>query len=84
MGEDFAKIKSRRQMMAGVLRYAALGLVGYFAGSAIVKRRRLIKEGKCIERGICSGCKVYQDCRLPPALSKKQVLYRKNHADKKS
>ena len=84
MGEDFAKIKSRRQMMAGVLRYAALGLVGYFAGSAIVKRRRLIKEGKCTDRGICGDCKVYESCQLPAALSKKEFFHRKNNANRKN
>ena len=65
------------------LRYTALGLVGFCAGLAIVKRRRLIKEGKCIERGICGGCKVYEDCGLPQALSKKQFLIEKNNADRK-
>ena len=68
------KMRNRRQMMTGTLRYAVLSLVGFFAGYAIVKRRRLIKEGKCVNRGICAGCNVYKNCRLPQALSRKQTL----------
>ena len=78
------KKTNRRQMIKGALRYGTLGLVGFFAGSAVVKRRRLIKEGKCTERGICGGCKIYDECQLPPALSKKQFLDRKNNANRKN
>ncbi len=78
------KMRNRRQMMIGVLRYAVLSLVGFFTGSAIAKRRRLIKEGKCIERGICGGCKIYEDCQLPAALSKKQFFIEKNNANRKN
>ena len=75
------KTRNRRQMMIDTLRYVALSLIGFFVGSSIVKRRRLIKEGKCIERGICGGCKIYEDCRLPQALSRKQILIEKNNDD---
>ncbi len=68
------KEQNRRNLLAGVLRYATLGLVGFIAGSAFTKRRRLLKEGKCIDRGICGGCELYGDCQLPQALSRKQVL----------
>ena len=66
------KTQNRRQMIKCSLRYAVLGVVGFFVSSEIVKRRRLIREGKCIGQGICGDCKLYEDCRLPPALSKKQ------------
>ena len=82
--EYFVKMRNRRQMMTGALRYTVLGLVGFFAGSAIIKRRRLIKEGKCIDRGICGGCKLYEGCQLPPALSKKQFFTEKNNANRKN
>ncbi len=78
------KTRTRRQMMTDALRYTVLGLVGFFAGSAIIKRHRLIKEGKCIDRGICGGCKLYGDCQLPPALSKKQFFIEKNNANGKN
>ena len=84
MDEYFMKMRNRRQIMTGVLRYAVLSLVGFFAGSEIVKRRRLIKEGKCINLGICRDCKLYEGCRLPAALSKKQFFIEKNNANGKS
>jgi len=78
------KKQNRRQMMTGTLRYAALGLIGFFSGSAIVKRRRLIKEGKCVRRGICAGCELYNDCRLPAVLSRKQILIEENNGNRKN
>ncbi|MBC8481230.1 MAG: hypothetical protein H8D47_01005 [Planctomycetes bacterium] len=77
MDEYFMKIQNRRQMITGTFRYAALSVIGFFAGSAVIKRHRLVKEGKCISRGICGGCELYEGCQLPSALSKKQFFYRK-------
>ena len=71
------EIKNRREMMTGTLRYAVLGVVGFFSGSSIAKRRRLVREGKCTDRGICGGCELYEGCRLPAALSKKQFFIEK-------
>jgi len=48
-----------------------------------MRNRRQMMKGKCIARGICAGCKIYEDCRLPQALSRKQILIEKNNADKK-
>lgn len=66
--------KSRRDMIFKGLRYAAAGFLGIAAVGQISKRRRLVKEGKCENRGICAGCNVYDKCQLPQALSRKQVL----------
>jgi len=66
--------KSRRKMIFKGLRYVAVGLLGVTAAGQISKRRRLVKEGKCENRGICAGCGVYDQCQLPQALSRKQVL----------
>jgi len=77
------EMRNRRQMMIGTFRYSVLSLVAFFTGSSIIKRRRLIKEGKCIQQGICRGCKIYEDCRLPQALSKKQFFIEKNDVDRK-
>ncbi len=72
------KVQSRRRIFAGALRYAALGVLaagGFFVG---VKRRRLLRQGKCINGGPgqlgCRGCGVLQQCGLPRALSAKKVL----------
>ena len=63
--------QSRRQLLAGVLRYATLGALGMVGSSVVAKRSRLGREGKCINRGICRGCKVFEKCALPQALSAK-------------
>jgi hypothetical protein len=67
-------VKSRRQMLTATLRYATLGLLGTFGASAISRRRRLVREGKCVNEGICRGCEVLQTCSLPQALSEKEGL----------
>ena len=76
MSKDLGQTQSRRQLLAGVLRYATLGLLGAVGGSVVARRRRLVREGKCINSGICRGCEVFERCGLPQALSAKEVLGR--------
>ena len=68
--------QSRRQLLAGVLRYATLGLLGAVGGSVVARRTRLVREGKCINSGICRACEIFEKCGLPQALSAKEVLGR--------
>jgi len=70
--KGFKQMQSRRELFAGIFRYLALGLLGTVGGTTIAKRHRLFREGKCINRGICRGCKVFQECSLPQALSAKE------------
>ena len=74
MNRGFGRVQNRREMLGRVLRYATLGLLGAAGGFGFAKRRRLVREGKCISRGICRGCEVFEKCGLPQALSAKQVL----------
>jgi hypothetical protein len=74
MNKHFGQAHSRRQLLAGVLRYATLGLLGILGGSVVAKRHRLVREGKCINTGICRGCEVFDECGLPQALSTKEIL----------
>lgn len=74
MKNRLSKTQSRRELLTGALRYSALGMSGVLGGWSFVKRRRLKREGKCINTGICRGCRVYERCGLPQALSAKQVL----------
>ena len=75
MAEDkVVKSENRRGMIRNSLRYAVVGVLGIGAIVVVRKRRRLIKEGRCENRGICGGCRIYAKCRLPQALSRKQVL----------
>ncbi len=71
---------SRREILAAGFRYGALGLMGAGAGGIFVKRRRLVREGKCIGGGICDGCRVLSRCDLPLALSAKKDLVGGNNA----
>ena len=74
MNKRLGKVKSRRQLLAAALRYATLGLFGAAGASVISKRRRLAREGKCINDRVCRGCEVLETCSLPQALSEKEVL----------
>jgi len=74
MAERNSKMRDRRQIIRGALRYAGLAFLGFVTAGAIVKKRRLQKEGKCVNLGICAGCDTYRICRLPQALSRKQTL----------
>ena len=63
--------KNRRQLLVSGVRAGLLALLGFAGAGAVAKRRRLVKEGKCINRSLCCDCKVFDDCRLPAALSAK-------------
>lgn len=76
MSRRFGQASSRRQILAGVLRYVTLGALGTAGGAAIAKRRRLVREDKCINGGICRGCEAFENCGLPQALSAKDVVAR--------
>ena len=84
MSNLFRQIISRRNLLAGIARYAALGTLGAIGGGVFAKRRRLVQgprlagthDGICINRGICSGCGILEQCGLPPALSAKQLVTR--------
>ena len=77
MNRQFKKIENRRQLFTSALRYVALGVLGVVGGSVFAKRRRLVKDGICINRQICRSCGIFEECDLPPALSAK-TKYREN------
>ncbi|HUS71884.1 MAG TPA: hypothetical protein VMY06_02375 [Sedimentisphaerales bacterium] len=74
MNKRFLQTQSRRQLLEAALRYGTLGLLGAAGGTFFAKRRRLVREGKCINYGVCRGCEVLETCGLPQALSTKQIL----------
>ncbi|MFB0552591.1 MAG: hypothetical protein ACETWQ_04665 [Phycisphaerae bacterium] len=76
MSKHCEKVQSRRELLTAVLRYATLGTLGAIGGAVFTNRRRLVKEGICINSGICKGCGILEQCGLPPALSEKQLLTR--------
>jgi hypothetical protein len=69
-----ASVPARRLFITRVLRNASLSVLGLAGGAIVMKRRRLLREGKCLNQGMCRGCGVFDDCGLPRALSTKSVL----------
>lgn len=74
MSKDSKLVRNRRQLLAEVLRYTTLGVFVVAGGSFLVKRHRLVREGKCINDGICRGCAVLERCSLPRALPARENL----------
>ena len=70
---------SRRELLAGGLRYTAFGALACAGAAAMFKRRRLVKEGKCTGGQICRGCESIEQCSLPQALSARKVLGKASH-----
>ena len=62
----------RREVILGFGRFGVLGLLGGLAVFGEAKRRRLLREGKCVSGGVCGGCSAFGDCGLPQAISLKQ------------
>ncbi len=79
MSELTGNTHTRRQLLRRVLRHASLAVLGAGGGLAVIKRRRLVREGKCINNGVCSGCGAFDECGLPRALSAKQASTRTHH-----
>lgn len=82
MSRRLIHVQSRRQLFAAALRYGILGVLGAAGAAAVTRRRRLVREGKCINNGVCRGCQIFETCGLPQALSAKQVLARMGNGGK--
>ena len=79
MSQATAENPSRRELLANGLRYTAFGVLACVGGAAMLKRRQLVKEGKCIGGQICRRCESIEQCSLPQALSAKKVLGKGSH-----
>ncbi len=67
---------ARRLFITRLLRNASLAVLGLAGGATVMKRRRLLREGKCLNQGVCRDCGVFDECGLPRALSVKSVSAR--------
>jgi hypothetical protein len=68
------QVQGRRELLKEALRYATLGLLTAGGVVLFAKRQRLVRQGKCINDGVCTGCKVLEQCSLPQALSARKAL----------
>lgn len=71
MNKQLEEMQNRRELFKSVLRYGTLGLMIVFAGNAFAKKRRLERNGICINREICQSCRIFNEYDLPAALSTK-------------
>lgn len=69
--ESTDHILSRRELLVRILRFSLLALLFGGGLASLGKRRRLLREGKCLNSGICPSCRVFTDCGHPRALSLK-------------
>lgn len=79
MNEFLSRLQARRRFVTRTLRNASLALLGLGGAAVAVKRRRLLREGKCLNSGMCRACGVFEDCGLPRALSTREVVARIRH-----
>jgi hypothetical protein len=76
MKESLRAVHKRRLLITRLLRNASLAVLGLAGGVVVVKRRRLLREGRCLNQGICRACGVFAECGLPRALSIRSVQAR--------
>ena len=74
MKKKSGEFLSRKELFAEVLRYATLGLMAVGGIALFAKRQRLVRMGKCVNEGICAGCKALGHCSLPQAASARRTL----------
>jgi hypothetical protein len=60
---------NRRSVLRGSLRVLAAGTIVAGSAGLVVKRQRLLKDGRCVNRSICKDCVQLTDCGLPRARS---------------
>lgn len=68
------KPESRREFFRGAARYGLLSLLA--AAASLSARKRTLTGQRCVNRGLCGNCGVFEGCGLPQALSAKRYLKR--------
>lgn len=64
MLNDNIQKNNRREFFNHALRYAATGLLAVFGGAIYAKRRKLIRQGICINDNFCADCELFNECGL--------------------
>ena len=72
--KDVNKIESRRTFLRNTGRCGVAVAIGIGMAMFEYKRRRLLREDKCVNRGICVNCEILDVCELPAALKMKDKI----------
>jgi hypothetical protein len=65
------RVENRREFFRAAARYSLLTLLA--TGAAVMGRKSVAAGERCVNRGICSACGVFDRCGLPQALSAKEA-----------
>jgi len=64
----------RRELLRGLLRMLAFGGLAIGGGALAARSFSSSRREDCLNRGICGGCRAFDGCGLPQALSRKEFL----------
>ena len=65
---------NRREFLRSCLRNGLLTSLAIASGALIFRKKPEKPAQVCISQGICDGCRVFNNCGLPQALSAKDRL----------
>ncbi|HUT58657.1 MAG TPA: hypothetical protein VNA25_12500 [Phycisphaerae bacterium] len=74
MKDDSRQLRSRRELLGAAARAGALGALAALA--ALLGRRRGRPgrdDHRCVNQGICRGCRAFDRCILPQAASARRA-----------
>jgi len=68
-------VQSRREFLRGCARWTAAAALAAVAVRVLGRQPRAHPPGiqRCVNRGICRGCREYPRCGLPQALSRRRA-----------
>lgn len=64
----------RRDFLRSGARWLGLGVLLSGAAALVLRRPRAADGQTCVNTGLCRGCRAYDACGLPTALSMKAAL----------
>jgi len=68
------KTENRREIFKSAGRMLAMGVFASASVCAGLKQRRLLRDGKCINQGLCNKCRGFETCGIPRARSVRSAL----------
>ncbi|MBN2327283.1 MAG: hypothetical protein JXR73_09010 [Candidatus Omnitrophica bacterium] len=72
-------LQSRREFMRTACRCASIAVMAYLACIAMIRKKTRDASEPCAALNACRGCRIYDRCSLPQALSFKRRDEESNH-----